>query len=516
MARYKKRKSFIENLEKYIDNLLWIKDKNQQLVKFVLNLIQRSYLRNRSFTLTISKGQRDIILKARQHGFSTLKLAEYFHNTITNRATTTVIVGHDEKSMETFLSTIKTMYEYLPDELKPSIGYNSKNEITFPSIDSRIIIMTYRMDKARSQTVNNLLMTEVAFWKGKDIGDKVAGMMESVPIDGNICMESTPNGIGGYFYDLVQESKNGLSIFKMFTYPWHINRQYYLPRSQWKLLPKMVRPSKSDLKLDLMEIYLHKENKLSLDQIMWRRFKMASMGDLRVNEQSVKVSRRFAQEYECSFNQSGSPVFDVSYLIPSCHYSMPDEKMECIGGADTSEGVPDGDYSSFYLLDLVTGNTVYKMRGRWKPKYFAEKIHNVMMMYGGLIGVELNNTGYAVNQELLRLWIEEYDSKGKIPYLIFNEKKRYGWFTKENNRKILFVELEEALRTRLIRLAYEDKNGILELQSCQYSTKMKEEAPEGMHDDDVMALGIAWQMRKYYHLFKQTIDEEGSAGAIII
>jgi hypothetical protein len=190
--------------------------------------------------------------------------------------------------------------------------------------------------------------------------------------------------------------------------------------------------------------------------------------------------------------------------------------MNIIAGADTSEGVPDGDFSSLYLLDLDTGDTIHKLRGLWKPAEFAQKIHDTMMKYGGLVGIEINNTGHAVVQKVVELWAAEYEKTGKIVYYIFNEKHRWGWNTREGNRKIMFTELEEALRKSFIKLAYEDKNGLLELQSCQYNDKMKEEAPEGMHDDDVIALCIAWQMRKYYQQFIQAREDEDGVGATII
>jgi len=166
---------------------------------------------------------------------------------------------------------------------------------------------------------------------------------------------------------------------------------------------------------------------------------------------------------------------------------------------------------------MDTGETVYKIRGLWKPTEFARRIHNTMMMYGGIIGVELNNTGHAVVGKLVELWEKEVEESGVMKYYIYNDGKKWGWTTLVNNRKTIFIDLEEALRKGNIKLAYEDKNGLLELQSCQYNDKMKEEAPEGMHDDDVMSLGITWQMRKYYQQYVQAADQyEGSEGGATI
>lgn len=65
----------------------------------------------------------------------------------------------------------------------------------------------------------------------------------------------------------------------------------------------------------------------------------------------------------------------------------------------------------------------------------------------------------------------------------------------------MFVEGEEALRDGSLKMAHEDQQGIEELIACQYNDKMKEEAPEGMTDDSIIALLIAWQMMKYYKFY---------------
>ena len=433
------------------------------------------------------------------------------HDTMTNHGVYSVICGHDEKAMQVLLENARMMYNSVPAQDRPAMKYDNIGEMYFHKLNSRIYISTYRMLRLRSQTINNLLLTETAFWKGDKVGMTVAGMTESVPMEGNIAFESTPNGVGGMFWEQVRDAKKGDSIYKLFIYPWFVNIEYTIPQDKWGLLPKKIRPVKRNLKLDDMEKNLMTRWGLTPGQIMWRRYKMMSLGDMRVNEKGIRFSRRFAQEYECSFVQSGHPVFDSSYLIPSCVYSEPDKVMRRVAGADTAEGVEDGDWNVLYISDLDTGEIIRKIRGRWKPKEFAIRIHREMMKYGGLIGVEANNTGTAVLQKLVDLWEEEragLKEDEEMPYRIYSEKRRYGWWT-GTNRKTMFVDLEDALRTGDLKLALEDENGIEELTACQYNAKMKEEAPEGMHDDCVLALAIMWQMRKFYQFYFLVSTESG-------
>jgi|GEM_PF-3494762 len=520
----------------YIETFFEIKSKDRDIIPFILNPIQVHYLDNRSYTIEPGIGGRDIILKARQHGFTTLILAIFLFQTLTNFGFTSVIVGHDDEAMEKLLENARLMYNSIPEGEKPEVGYDNKGEIGFPEINSRIYISTYRMLKLRSQTVNNLLLTETAFWKAKSVGDLVAGMTESVPLNGNIIIESTPNGIGGYYWQEVMNAKAGNSIYKLLEYSWHINKTYRIPTEQWYLLPDIIRPTKSALKLDYEETRLIKEHELDLEQIMWRRYKMLSFGDIRLDSRGSRISRRFAQEYDKDFLQSGNPVFDASYLIASCNFKKPKKDKKYIHGADTSEGVEGGDYSVLYTMDYDSGEVVNKIRGLWKPDIFAMKIHEIGLKYGGLIGVENNNTGHAVLQKLVELFEEEtekryndiqkkasanpdndklqekaeLDKYAHMPYRIYTEQRRYGWSTNQLNRKTMFVEGEEALRDGSIKLAHEDGEGITELIACQYNEKMKEEAPEGMHDDSIMALLITWQMRKYYHFYFKKDENVGA------
>ena len=489
----------------FVETFMSIRSKNQNIVPFILNPIQKHYLRNRSFIKrgrNCGRGKRDVIVKARQHGITSAIVAEYLHDTITNEGTTTAIIGHDERAMINLLENVRIMIKSLEPHIVLSLGRDNDGEIFFDKLNSRMFIQTYRQMTSRSQTVHNLLLTEVAFWQYYDLDNVLAGVTEAVPMYGNIAIESTPNGIGGYFWDVIQSAKEGNSVYKNFDYPWFVNNEYRLPQAEWANLPEIIRVKTTtpfDKQLDQNERMLISKWNLTPEQIMWRRYKMLSMNDMRISEKGVKSSRKFAQEYECEFHASGNTVFDSNYLIPTASYQKPVIEHRYVHGADTSEGVEDGDFSVLYTLDLGTGEVVNKIRGRYKPRDFAFAIHRIGMEYGGLVGVENNNTGHAVLLKLADIYGEEMKFTGsdRLPYGIFYDRK-LGWTTNENSRKIMLIELDEAFRVGSIKLAKEDEDGLKELLAFQYNVDMKEEAPQGMHDDSVIALAIAWQMRKYY------------------
>jgi hypothetical protein len=483
----------------YIETWFNIKSKDGGVIPFLFNEMQKDFCENKTL--------RNIILKGRQHGFTSLIAALYLYETITKDGINSAIVGHDMEAMQRVFDNVKVMLFSIPKNIRPVIKYDNKGQLSFPKLNSNIFITTYRTKSIISGTVHNLLCTECALWDG-NVFDIMAAMLQAIPINGSVIIESTPRGIGGYFYESVGKAKERDSGYKLFVYPWFVNREYSLVKSQWRLMPKSIRPDGNNLKLDKKELSLIEQYGLTEEQIMWRRYKMFEMGDMRVDDSGIRSSRLFSREYECNFTQSGMSVFDSSYLIPLVHFLTLPRKSIYIHGADTSEGIDGGDYSVLYTIDLNTGAVVYKDRGLWKPGEFAERIHKHCMKWGGLVGVERNNTGHGVLDRLEVMYNNEFGRRKKMPYWIYNDTDgRLGWNTREANRKLMFSEGEEALRNGDIKLAFEDENGIEELTACQYSKSMKEEAPVGMHDDAVIALLICWQMRKYYFDYEKQSKE---------
>jgi hypothetical protein len=390
-------------------------------------------------------GQRTIILKARQIGLSTVTLARYYHNTITNVGTNTVIVAQKREQAELFLETIKLFYEQTPPEWQPTIQYNSKYELTFKSQRSSLRIASPTDDVGRGQTIHNLHASELAFWPNAERA--WAGLLESVPTSGSITIESTPNGIGNLFYRLWTQAQTGNSQFKPLIYPWW-----------WEYAKE------------------------------WADAKLADIGP-----------DKFAQEYDCDFLQSGRPVFRQEYLkFPTregAHqeagvvlYEQPIENQSYVIGADTAEGLVSGDYSVGLILERESAKVVGVIAGHWAPEVFA----NILVKYGKLfnsafIGVERNNHGHTVLLQLKN----NYSLSSIYTY---PEDKKLGWLTSAKTKPLMIDELEEAIRKGLIEIP--DESIKQELIIYQYNDNGSTSAPEGFHDDRVMALAIAWQIRK--------------------
>lgn len=518
--------------EEYIEQFIWIKGKNKKKVPFFLNPVQKDYMQN--------KTDRDIVLKARQHGFSTLILADMYCDTIFNEATKTKIIAHDKTAAQELLDNLKIMWDRTPEEMRPRIAGDSKTEFEFAELDSKIMIgvSTHKGAAGRSETINNLLCTEVAFWTGA--ADTMTGLIEAVPQgNGRIVIESTPNGIGNYYHKEVQRSRAGDSAFKLHEYGWWANPEYKRPLKPGYIeartpAEEIMARMEGRLLLDQEEADLTVKHGLTFEQINWRRWKI---------KQSPN-KRKFYQENEMNFNQSGRPVIDYQYIEPFTRYgsryrkpiltdvyeswweAIKDRGAKYLLGADTSEGVDGGDYSVIQVCRVCEDykiRQVYRFRARIKPGLLGDKIDAIARLFcrdGAntvVVGVERNNHGHAVLEKLT-------NRPDVTPGLYFFDSGRAGWDTNGTTKPIMINEIEEAMREGHLEIYDETTLGELEAYEWKDSSRDMAGAPEGsgddddFHDDTVAAAMVMWQMRKAskYHIWWPFDFKGGGGGASAI
>ena len=133
----------------YLENFVKIKGKEGKgLIPFILKPAQLDIFN------TLRKYNRTIITKARQIGFSTCVTGYLYHKTIMTEGVTTAIVGYNNDLTAELLDKVKTFYRTTPDALKPSILYNSKYEISFPKVDSKILVLPSTDNVGRGYTIN--------------------------------------------------------------------------------------------------------------------------------------------------------------------------------------------------------------------------------------------------------------------------------------------------------------------------------------------------------------------------
>ncbi len=475
----------------WIERNLWIRDKHQRVVRLRFNAIQEVYWR--------ARGARDIILKYRQGGVSTIVAAEFFEDTVRTPHTLTVVVAHDLESTKRLFEIVKRFYDHLPAEEKARLcrqpdrpQYRNRRELYFDRIDSWYVVATAGSKGAgRSQTINNLHCSEVAFWPG-DPQEIMTGLLEAVSPTGRVKLESTANGVGGYFHAEYNLAKAGESRFKAHFFPWWIHEEYRLP----------LEPGEK-LEFDEEERALVEKHGLTSAQIKWRKAKQTDLRD--------KFPQEYPEDDVSCFLLSGRPVFDgptLLQLLKRCEEPVetrdsgqlkiwvpPQEGRRYDIGADVAEGLIDGDYSAAVVIDHETGEDVAALRGHWPDHVYAKKLDELGRLYNhALLGVEDNNHGHSVINTLVNvLRYPSLYARQDPEKLVAGRERRWGWNTNALSKPILIDGLQE-----LITDGVTIRNAEIVSECLAYEHKADGSmgAQAGCFDDLVMAWGIAHQLRQ--------------------
>ena len=201
---------------------------------------------------------RNITLKARQLGMTTLVCLMWLDYALFNRNVRCGIVAQDDNSATAFFrDKVKFAYDNLDPELKKMFPLRSSNtnELLFAHAgkngeqeDSGIRVAT----SFASATLHRLLISEYAKICAKfpeRANEVVIGTIPTVPENGIIIIESTGEGAEGDFFDRVkkaeklQQENRALNAkdFCLHFFPWFIDSQYEMEPAGVLITPELLR-----------------------------------------------------------------------------------------------------------------------------------------------------------------------------------------------------------------------------------------------------------------------------------
>jgi hypothetical protein len=460
----------------WIEQHLKIRTKQGEIKFLELNPAQQAYSRE-----CAEKGsKRNIVLKARQMGITSYIAARFFVQTITRMGTLTMLVAHDRQAAEEIFRIVHRYWDNLKDELRTGplkTSHRSSRELVFPRLDSEFTVTSADENAGRGRTIQNLHCTEVSRW-GRDGEEALASLRAAVVPDGEIVLESTANGAWGQFYDEWQRAEE--TGYTKHFFPWWYEGSY------------VAEPDASILLLTEEETALLNEHGLTVPQIAWRRKQWASLRKLAVQE--------FAEDPVSCFRVSGECVFDLAALDRA--FEMSGEPLETrdnerlsiwlparpareyVIGVDPAGGGIGGDYSCAEVIDRDLGTQCAELHGHWALREFAEKLVELGKEYNtALLAVEGNNHGNGVMAHLENFGYPQ----------VFAQAKG-GWATTPVSRPKMIENLGDALidEPGLFR----SRRLLQELRTFVRRRDGGTGAAGGAHDDCVMAMAIAWAVRK--------------------
>lgn len=176
-------------------------------------------------------------------------------------------------------------------------------------------------------------------------------------------------------------------------------------------------------------------------------------------------------------------------------YQLPNQPAftnYCIGG-DTAGSDSGEDYFVGQVLDAKTGQQVAVLKHQFDSDQFAKQMFCLGRYYkDALIGIEANFDSFPI-MELQRIgYLNQYTREAQDTYTGRTEK-RFGFKTTSLTRPTAISRLIEIVREHCHLL--NDKETLEELLTIIRNERGRIEAPEGGHDDMMMALAIAYQVK---------------------
>ena len=213
-----------------LSNLYYITDKDGRKVKFEPNVSQLDYIQNAT--------RADIILKARQLGFTTLMCLIGLDEALFFNHHNVGIIAHTlTDANQIFESKVRFPYENLPESLRQRRpAKNDRAGLLSFDHGSSVRVAT----SARSGTLQRLHVSEfgkICSQYPKKAREVVTGSFPATG-DNPITIESTAEGQEGYFYEYAEKALRQDGPFKMHFYPWWGDKNYVADPASVRFLPE--------------------------------------------------------------------------------------------------------------------------------------------------------------------------------------------------------------------------------------------------------------------------------------
>ena len=172
----------------------------------------------------------------------------------------------------------------------------------------------------------------------------------------------------------------------------------------------------------------------------------------------------------------------------------------CIGGDTAGEG---SDSFTAHVLDARTGVQVAHMKHQFDADQYAKQMYCLGKYYkDALIGIEANFDSYPI-MELQRLGYTRQYVREYADTYTGKREKRFGFKTTALTRPTIISRLIEVVREHCETI--NDRETMEELLTIVRNERGRVEAPVGGHDDDMMGLAIAHQVREQVVFLQEPI-----------
>ncbi len=510
-----------------MNNLYKIENEQGHLVQFKLRPAQELLFRCMWWL--------NIILKARQLGFSTAIDIYLLDEALFNKNIKCGIIAQDQKAAgEIFRTKIEIPFDNLPGWLKACFPIESRRGgasggyILFKHGSSIQVATSFR-----SGTVQRLHVSEhgkICAKYPEKAKEVRTGTLNAIHPGCIAFIESTAEGVGGDFYEM---SINSLELtnanaelsqmdWKFHFFAWWQDPKYTAPvpatglilsktqaeyfasiekamhmtltdgQKQWYVSKE--REQKAEMKQEFpstpLEAFLTSGRRV-FDPIDTLNATGDCMVPLLVYDINPETGDKTKARKPEKLDKQGVTSLENMLLV----WELPDDDADYVIGADVAEGLEHGDRSSFDVVNKKTGEQVAHWVGHLDTERFAKLLAHIGRFYNmAYIGPERNNHGHAVLNTLKNcypvrlIYSEEY-----LDRVADEEKKQLGWLTTRHSKPILAEGMKSLFRNNISGIRW--VGTINEMTTYVYDSKGAMNAQEGCFDDQVMSYMIAQEMR---------------------
>ena len=489
-------------------NLYRIKGKLEgEFGAFCPNPDQMELLENRS--------GHDMVLKSRQIGITTL-MCVYAYDRALWDGWVTGIMSHLKERTTIIFDIVQNCNDWFKKDwgqlYAPVEEASSSAKISWAETKGSVMV-SYDF---QSLTIKFLHVSEAAFIDE----ERISNSLQSVPENGEVCLESTPNGRGGFFYDQWQNWKRHgqTSPYRGHFFPWF--KHYPEDTERWEKIAETAKMHFTEREEELSQLYEIKKH-----QIAWRRWKIAESfnndeekfevhypvddiacflsGENRVFSASLmKYQESFVKEpsftgdlkldeKDVVFTKSTKGIWKI--------WELPDVSTTYVMGIDCSEGIGK-DSGVISVWNRNTGYQVAELRAQLSIDLLADETWKVGHFYKyAWCCPEVNNFGHSLLAVLVRKGYTKIYKRQTIDEFTNKPTQKLGFLTTVATKIPLTDNYMTHCRLGTCRVRSDDllkeMSTFVQIGSKSGRTLRREALP-GCHDDTVVAACLAWEMDK--------------------
>lgn len=418
----------------------------------------------------------NIILKSRQLGLSTVSAAYSVWMALFHRDKNILVIATKLSTAKNFIKKVVHILDRLPPWMRLCSYEKNQQEVRFDN-GSQIKAVPTTDDAGRSEALSLLIVDEAAFVRNFE--EIWSSLFPTLSEGGGAIVLSTPNGVGGQYYDLWTNAETaGLGVdavgtngFHPIKLPWDVHPEHdqeYFDRTSSKIGP---RRSAQELQCDFLS---SGETFLKNATVSWINHEIRAPISREGPEAAVWV------------------------------WQQPTPNHKYVFGVDVARGDA-RDNSTFVGVDMTIGEVVVEYQGKIYPDGLAEVVDAYGRRYNNaLVVVEANTFGNHTLIDLQKLRYPNIFYRTAPKHSVENHypgnKDKAGFDTQTASRLEALTRFEDSMRCHVV--TPRSSRFHEEAQTFVWLDE-KPQAKKGKHDDLIMCTAFAcWAYRTYFENYR--------------